>query len=123
MEIIDCSDSSNILATGVANYSYYIGSSPLIIPVTPWTVAYSLCGDLNYSAIFTQTSSIIFNSIDLTFTVETDDASLKGMTDSIILNGILSSGAQQTILFNVDFNMMANIGPPYFSEFIDSLVA
>ena len=72
---------------------------------------------LNYS------SSIIFNPIDLTFIVETDDTSLKGMTESIILNGILSSGAQQTILFNVDFNMMVNIGPPYFSESIDSLVA
>ena len=54
--------------------------------------------------------------------METDDTSLKGMTDSIILNGILSSGAQQTILFTVDFNMMVNIGPPYFSESIDILV-
>ena len=69
----------------------------LTIPVTSWGVDESRCGTLTYSALFTLTTVITFNSLDNSFGIHSNEISLAGLSDTIHLTGMLSSGASKTI--------------------------
>lgn len=90
--IIDCSDYSHITTTPVSNQVYAITTSPMTISIPPFLSDELLCGPITYSASFTQTSSITFDSSALTINVYSREVSLSGVTDTITISGSLTGG-------------------------------